>query len=222
MRTYLKSVPAYGSTTDVITDVLREAILDGVLAPSTWLREDELATELSVSRTPVREALRRLSDERLAVRLVNRGTVVTSISLDDVVALFLVREQLEALAARLAAVRQPLGLLSALAGVQEQATVAAAARDTAALVDLNREFHRLLRDSSGNLYLVRFLTQVEHGVRRFKQTTYDATRRIDETLAEHKSIIDAIAAGDANLAVERSTEHMRQAREARVRAILDI
>ena len=53
------------------------------------------------------------------------------------------------------------------------------------------------------------------GVRRFKQTTYDATRRIDETLAKHKSIIDAIAAGDANLAVERSTEHMRQAREAR-------
>ena len=95
LRTYLKSVPAYGSTTDVITDVLREAILDGVLAPSTWLREDELASELSVSRTPVREALRRLSDERLAVRLVNRGTVVTSISLDDVVALFLVREQLE-------------------------------------------------------------------------------------------------------------------------------
>ena len=80
LRAYLKSVPAYGSTTDVITDVLREAILDGVLAPSTWLREDELASELSVSRTPVRVALRRLSDERLAVRLTNRGTVVTSMT----------------------------------------------------------------------------------------------------------------------------------------------
>jgi len=89
---------------------LAGGILDGVLAPSTWLREDELASELSVSRTPVREALRRLSDERLAVRLTNRGTVVTSMSLDDVLALFLVREQLEGLAARLAAVRQPPGL----------------------------------------------------------------------------------------------------------------
>lgn len=220
LRGYLKSVPAYGSTTDVITDVLREAILDGVLAPSTWLREDELANELSVSRTPVREALRRLSDERLAVRLTNRGTVVTSMSLDDVVALFLVREQLEALAARLAAVRQPPGLLGALAKLQEQAIVAAGVRDTAALVELNREFHRQLRESSGNPYLVRFLTQVEHGVRRFQQTTYDAAGRIEETLAEHHAIIDAIAAGDADAAVEKSTEHMRRAREAQVRAIL--
>ena len=220
LRSYLKSVPAYGSTTDVITDVLREAILDGVLAPSTWLREDELASELSVSRTPVREALRRLSDERLAVRLTNRGTVVTSMSLDDVVALFLVREQLEGLAARLAAVRQPPGLLSALAKVQEQATVASVAKNRVALVELDREFHKQLRESSGNPYLVRFLTQVEHGVRRFQQTTYNAADRIEETLAEHRAIIDAIAACDADMAVEKSAEHMRRAREAQVRAIL--
>jgi DNA-binding GntR family transcriptional regulator len=220
LRAYLKSVPAYGSTTDVITDVLREAILDGVLAPATWLREDELANELSVSRTPVRDALRRLADERLAVRLANRGTVVTSMSLDDVLALFMVREQLEGLAARIAAARQPPGLLSSLAKVQEMAVRAAGAKDTAALVELNREFHRQLRESSGNPYLVRFLTQVEHGVRRFQQTTYQSVGRIQETLAEHLAILDAIADGDSDSAVEKATEHMRRAREAQVRAIL--
>ena len=95
LRQYLEDVPRHGSTTDAVTEALREAILDGSLAPSTWLREDDLAQQLRVSRTPVREALRRLSDEQLTVRSAHRGSMVAPMSLDDILAVYAVREALE-------------------------------------------------------------------------------------------------------------------------------
>lgn len=220
LRDYLQGVPSYGSTTDAITDVLREAILDGVLSPSSWLREDELATELSVSRTPVREALRRLADDHLVVRLANRGTIVAPMSIDDVLAVYLVREQLEGLAARLATLRQPPGLLTALLETHEKMVAETPDHDVAVLARLNLTFHRLLREASENPYLDRFLIQVEHAVRRFGRSTYESPERLQQTLAEHKAIIDAIASGDADTAAERATEHMRRARDARVRSIM--
>ena len=220
LHAYLQSAPSFGATTDVVTEILREAILDGVLPPSSWLREDDLASELSVSRTPVREALRRLADERLAIRLANRGTIVAPMSLDDVLAVYLVREQLEGLAARLATLRQPPGLLSALLEIHEKMATMGQKADVANLVSLNLAFHRLLREASENPYLDRFLVQVEHAVRRFRPSTYDSPGRLEHTLTEHKAIIDSIASGDADAAAQRATEHMRHARDARVRAIL--
>jgi DNA-binding GntR family transcriptional regulator len=217
---YLRAVPSRGSTTDAVTDALREAILDGTLGPSTWLREDDLSRQFNVSRTPVREALRRLTDERLTVREANRGTVVAPMSIDDVLAVYTVRETLEGMAARMAARRHPPGLVNALAAVQKEMAAAAETHDTPALVRHNLEFHRLLRQASGNPYLDRFLVQVEHAVRRFGVSTFDAPGRTEQALAEHKSIIEAVAAGDPDLAERRAAEHMRYARETRIQAIL--
>jgi DNA-binding GntR family transcriptional regulator len=208
----------HGSTTDAVTDALREAILSGVLAPETWLREDELARSLSVSRTPVREALRRLSDEGLTVRVANRGTAIAPMSLDDILAVYLVRESLEGLAARTVALRQPHGLVQSLAEVHRE--MEAHAEDLDSLVRLNLDFHRLMREGSGNGYLERFLTQVEHAVRRFGRSTYDTPGRVAEMLTEHHAIIAAIAAGDADEAERRAVAHMRRARDARVQQIL--
>jgi DNA-binding GntR family transcriptional regulator len=212
--------PIHGSTTDAVTNALREAILDGTLAPSTWLREDELSRQLNVSRTPVREALRRLTDEQLTVREAHRGTVVAPMSIDDVLAVYMVRETLEGMAARMAARRRPAGVVEALVGVQKQMEEAAKSKDTAALVQLNLEFHRILRLASGNPYLDRFLIQVEHAVRRFGVSTFQAAGRTDKALEEHQAIIEAVAAGDAELAERRAAEHMRLARETRIQSIL--
>lgn len=219
LREYLDKAPVHGSTTDAITDALREAILDGALPPSSWLREDEIARELNVSRTPVREALRRLADEHLTVRSANRGTAVAAMSLDDILAVYSVRESLEALAARMTALRQPPGALEALLDVQAKMVAAAESADMKALASLNLDFHRVLRDGSGNPYLQRFLIQVEHAVRRFAQSTFESPGRPREVLAEHQAIIAAIAAGDPALAAERAGEHMRRAREVRLRRL---
>jgi DNA-binding GntR family transcriptional regulator len=213
---YLERTPAHGSTTDVITDALREAILDGGLPPRSWLREDELARQLGVSRTPVREALRRLDDEHLIVRAAHRGAMVAPMSMEDVLAVYSVRESLEGLAARMTAIRQPAGAVDALRRVQAQMVEAAENQSIDKLTKLNLEFHRVLREGSGNPYLQRFLLQVENAVRRFGGTTFDTEQRRRAMLAEHQGIIDAVAASDAELASTRAMEHMARARQVRV------
>jgi DNA-binding GntR family transcriptional regulator len=221
IRVYLDAVPAHGSATDAVTDALREAILDGALTPSKWLREDELARQLSVSRTPVREALRRLTDEGLTVRDPHRGTMVAQMSLDDILAVYHVRETLEGLAARTAALRRPPGLVDALQDMHQQIVDRVAAGDIGAVARLNLEFHRLLRDATDNRYLERFLMQVEHAVRRFGRSTYELPSRAQEAIDEHGAIVAAVAAGDAETAERTAILHMQRAREARIQIALN-
>ncbi|GAA3738083.1 DNA-binding GntR family transcriptional regulator [Spinactinospora alkalitolerans] len=215
VRGYLRSKPSRGRTTEAVTDALREAILDGALAPSTWLREDEIAATLDVSRTPVREALRRLADEGLAHKTAHHGTVVSPMSMEDILALYVIRENLEGLAARLAATRGEPGLVPALRKVQARMEALADTGDAAALSRHNITFHRLIREAAGNLYLERFLGQAEQAVRRLAPTTFAFPGRAVTGCAEHAEIIEAIAAGDPDAAEEAGKRHMRNAREIR-------
>lgn len=210
----------HGSMTDAVTDALREAILAGILPPQTWLREGELAAALEVSRTPVREALRRLSDEGMTRRVANRGTVVSPMSFEEILAVYAVRANLEGLAARLAAAHRPPGLIDELLSLHDE--MATAVRDGSNVSEINLRFHRALRDAARNPYLERFLVQVENAVRRFGQTTFNVAGRADEALAEHKAMIEAIATGDQDLAEELATAHMRNAREVRVRQMISM
>jgi DNA-binding GntR family transcriptional regulator len=215
--TTAKRMNSRGSTTDEVTDALRESILDGSIAPSTWLREADLAATLKVSRTPVREALKRLADEELLERSANRGCQVRAMTLDDVLALYVVRESLESLAARTAAARTPEGLVGTLQDLQCRMR---AENDPARLARLNLEFHRAIRDASGNAYLERFLTQVEHAVRRIGNSSFEDHQRVSASHAEHDAIISAIDAGDAAAAEQAAEVHMRNAREARVHQLM--
>ena len=203
----------YGSTTDAVVKALREEILSGRLAPNTWIREQTIAKRFAVSRTPVREAMRILSDEGLTIRSANQGTVVSPMSFDDILAVYAVRETLEGLAARTAALRRPSGLVERLTDVQNR--MESASTDTTELAKLSLQFHALLREASDNTYLQRFLVQVEYAVRRFARTTFDVPGRVKEALDEHHAIIAAISAGDADEAEARAIEHMRRAREVR-------
>jgi DNA-binding GntR family transcriptional regulator len=197
--------PGYGSRTDAVTTTLREAILSGVITPGTWLREGELSQTLGVSRTPVREALRRLADEGLTVREVHRGSVVAQMSIEDILAVYTVRANLEGLAAE-------------LRDVHERMLAAAEAGES--IDDLNLTLHRLIRESAHNVYLERFLIQVENSVRRFGQTTFADPDRLVVALAEHGELIEAIAAADEERAERVAVAHMRNAREVRLRQLL--
>jgi DNA-binding GntR family transcriptional regulator len=220
VRRYLPPGTVRGRTTDAVTDALREAILDGVLAPSTWLREDELAGALEVSRTPVREALRRLAVEGLAVKTAHHGTVVAPLSIEDVLALYVVREDLEGLAARLAAVRCPAGLVQRLDEVGSQMRGAAQQEDTDGLARLNLLWHRVVREAAANTYLDRFLGQVEHAVRRLPTSTFAQHGRAAEVLAEHDAVTRAIEARDGDAAERAAKAHMHRAREIRLAVLL--
>jgi DNA-binding GntR family transcriptional regulator len=220
LRGYLQQGAVRGQTTDDVTSAMREAILDGVLPPSTWLRESELAEAFQVSRTPVREALRRLADEGLAVKTAHHGAMVASLSLEDVLALYVVREDLEGLAARLAATHRPEGLVEKLDEINAAMRDAADRSATSELSRLNLQWHRALRHGAANPYLERFLHQVEHAVRRLPATTLVHPGRPDEVLTEHEAVARAVQAGDGAAAEREARAHMRRARQIRLAVLL--
>ncbi|WP_062207640.1 GntR family transcriptional regulator [Streptomyces sp. NBRC 109706] len=226
LRRYAVGRPQRGRTTEAVSEALREAILDGALAPSTWLREDEVAAVLEVSRTPVREALRRVADEGLAVKVAHHGTVVAPMKLEDILALYVVRENLEGMATRLATIHQQPGLIADLESLQEQMTALVNQSEQVApdaakrIAALNLKFHGRIRESCGNLYLDRFLFQVEQAVRRLQPTSFSAPGRAQRALDEHIAIIKAIKIGDPAEAEKSAKEHMRNAREIRLSMLL--
>lgn len=219
LRAYMSAGRTHGGATQAVSEALREAILDGVLRPSAWLREDELATVFQVSRTPVREALRRLADEGLAVKTAHHGTVVAPLTLDDLMALYVVRVDLEGLAARLAAAAATSRLLAQLDEVHAEMAEAGARADTEALRRLNLQFHRLLREGAANSYLDRFLTQVEHAVRRVP-SGFVVEGRAEQVQAEHAAVLEAVRRGDGDAAEQAARIHMRQAQQVRMGSML--
>jgi DNA-binding GntR family transcriptional regulator len=184
------------------------------------MREEDLAKALDVSRTPVRESLRRLSDEHLLRRTANRGSIVEAMTIDDVSAIYDVREVLEGLAVHTVTSRLPHGLLASLVEIHEALIEATDKNDTAQEVKLNVDFHRAIRAGTGNAYLIQFLERAENVVRRSGVTIYSSPERLARNVAEHGAIIEAIASGDADRARDVAVEHMRRAREARIRALL--
>ena len=86
--------------------------------------------------------------------------------------------------------------------------------------ELSFEFHAAIRDASGNPYLIRFLSHCEQVVRRFGRNTFARPGRPEVALAEHFGLLEAIASGNGDLAEQRATEHMRQAREVHVTELL--
>jgi DNA-binding GntR family transcriptional regulator len=213
--THLRKAP------DIVCEALREAILDGYLPAGTRLPEEELAQEFGVSRTPVREALQRLRVDGFVEFGPRQVASVTAITNDDILAIYFVREVLEGLAARLAALRATPDQHKKLLALVREMNEAADQGDPALTAELNLRFHAEMRRIAGNPYLDRFLTQIEHAVRRFGRTTYSYSGRSETTRAEHEAIVDAIVLRDPQRAEAVAAEHMRNARQLRLQMLME-
>jgi DNA-binding GntR family transcriptional regulator len=212
--------PTRGSMPDMVASTLREAILDGTIEPGAWLREAEVARTLAVSRTPVRDAFRILAAEGLVTINANQGAVVSAMTSDDVLELYVMREVLESLAARLAARRASRRCLQEFSALIPEMKHAGEKGDYRELSRLNFQFHAVIRDAAGNRYLERALTQVQNAARRFPDPTLGLPGRVAESIAEHVALADAISQGDATAAEKLSVEHMRHLSELRIRMLL--
>jgi DNA-binding GntR family transcriptional regulator len=197
---------------EAVQDAIRAAIVEGRYPQGERLLEDQLAHELDVSRNPVREALQALATEGFVVIEPRRGARVASVSSERAIELFEVREVLEGLAARLAAQRcnpEQLAVLQAIVGEGEQLV---AAGQLNGLPELNNRFHVALNDAAGNGMLTDVLARLGPVI------TWVYARRIAErsthSWSEHAAIVDAIAAGDAELAYRRACTHIAAARAA--------
>jgi DNA-binding GntR family transcriptional regulator len=213
--------PARGSMPDEVANTLREVILDGDIQPGTWLREAEVARELKVSRTPVRDAFRILASEGLVTINANQGAVVSAMSSDDVLELYVMRATLEGLAARLAARRAPQQCFEEFAKLIPEMKRAGEKKQYAELSRLNFQFHTIVRDAAGNRYLERALEQVQTAARRFPDPTLGLPGRVEESIDEHVTLADAISTGDADEAERLAVEHMKHLSELRIRMLLN-
>ncbi|GAA5232123.1 GntR family transcriptional regulator [Verticiella sediminum] len=209
-----------GTLAHELIDRIREAIVDGRYAPGQRLIEADLMRELQASRGSVREALRRLGAEGIVDLVPNRGAVVRKLSRKDFCDLFRMREALEGLAARMAAERVAAHGLAEPFLAAAAATAEADDQGAAAFSRQNRTLHQLIVDFSDNAQLAESLEQMRIPLARLHiRSAVDASYR-DDSRDEHKAVIAAIAAGDADAAETAMRQHLRQA-ASRVLAIVD-
>ncbi len=205
-----------GAASDMVYQVLREALITGVLPPGQRLGEEHLARMFDVSRTPIREALFRLEAEGFAERIPRRGLVASRITPQEIIDVYVVRESMDGLAAELAALHATTADISTLIDLNEQFADAVDAHDFDRLVILNLRFHEAFAQASRNAFLFEMVKQIHHRVRRFPGTTFTKRGRGSLAVEEHRRLIDAIANHDAPTARRLATEHMAAARQIRI------
>lgn len=197
---------------------LRRRILALELEPGERLNETRLTASFGVSRTPFREAVRLLLAEGLLEQLPTGGVVVRDISTRDVEELYAVRAVLEGLQAREAAARAGEADLTALEGLVER---------NARLVDLpddamhaGQEFHALIARIADNAWAQRVHDQTGVQMARYRVFTNESDERRHAALAEHRDILAALQAGDAERARNLAERHVLTARDIAVAAVL--
>lgn len=194
---------------------IRDKIIGGQLAPGEWLIEASLAAAHGTSRTPVREALRRLQQDGLVER-GERGLQVRQRSPEEILEIYRVRVGLEGMAARLAAEARTefdLVRLESAHGAMENLEQ----RDGGQMARLNQTFHEELWAAAHNRTLVDLLNRVLSHLSRYPSTTLVLPGRWEEVLDEHRQLIDAVRDRNGDLAQQINERHMAKGREIRLR-----
>ncbi len=190
-------------------DFLRGEILTNRLAPGTRLLEKQLASWLGVSRGPVREALRLLATEDLVTILPRRGAIVKGLSREEFLAVYQVREALEALAVRLAIPRLTAEDLRTLRAYQAEMVRFAMSDEPGRYFELNLKFHSFLVERSGNPVLREMFRSLLNHLRRYQSPTMGIRGGLERSTAEHEALLQALERRDTEEAVRLMSEHIR-------------
>ncbi len=188
---------------------LREDILSNRLPPDTPLQEVNIAAALEVSRGPVREAFRRLEAEGLISLIPRRGAVVRSLSQEEFLDAYRVREALEVLAIRLATTRLENDQLERLESLHQQMLQHAAREEVEAFFDANADFHALFVEHAGNLKLQDVYFPLVNQMHRYRMRSLSLRGGMQRSCAEHQAILDAVRTKDAERAAHLLSEHIR-------------
>ncbi len=205
------------NASEVAFQAIRQAIIDGDLAPGQRLREVALARQLGISATPVREALARLQAEGLITFTPRRGAVVPCLEPQDVVEVYELRELLEAHAARRAAEKRAAGedvaLLTRLATLVEEGERLVAARRVADYNQLDVAFHQTLMDLASNWRLRRVFDTVHAQVQAVRLRAITLPGRPARSQEEHARLVAAILRADADAAEAEIRHHVASVKE---------
>ena len=190
------NVNEYLPLRDVVFNTLREAILKGDLEPGERLMEIALANRLGVSRTPIREAIRKLELEGLVVMIPRRGAQVASITKKDLQDVLEVRSSLEVLATELACERINAEQLDALKGALNRFEEVLGSGDVSVIARADVDFHDVIFSSTGNARLVQILNNLREQMYRYRLEYLKDFSSHARLLEEHRQLMEAIAARD--------------------------
>ena len=209
----------YKPLRDVVFETLRDAIIKQVLKPGERLMEIQLADEMGVSRTPVREAIRKLELEGLVVMVPRKGAYVAGVSMKDIHEVYEVRAALEMLAVSLAAERITDEELDALERQVLRESEAEANADEHSLdniIYIDSSFHDIIYQAAHNQRLVQFVNILQEQLQRFRAASLSRPGRSKTALEEHKQIVEALAERNGELAAKLAKEHIDNAESAMI------
>lgn len=199
----------YKPLREVIFNTLREAIIVGELKPGERLMEVQLAEKMGVSRTPVREAIRKLELEGLVTMVPRKGAHVASLSPKNIVDVLEVRSALDGLAASLSSLKMKDEQIKELKQINKQFASFVAKENLQGSIKKDVEFHEVIYRSSGNEKLMQIVSNLREQVQRFRVIylkDYSSQKDIE---SEHEEIIEAIARRDPEAALNAAKKHIK-------------
>ena len=201
------------SLEEMVYTNLEEEILSGKLTRGTSLGEISISLRLGVSRTPVRGALHRLSEDGLVEILPNRGAVVLGINSEDLIDIYHIRMRLEGLASASAAERISEEDLTKLSDAVELAEFYINKKDTEHLKELDTQFHSIIYRASGNRLLNKVLSELHRKTKAYRKLSLSVPGRLEKSAFEHREILMAIKERNPEKADRLTSLHVERALE---------
>ena len=198
------------SLADQVFEHIERDILSGKYERGEIITESKLSAELGVSRTPVREALRRLDQEHL-IEESGKGSIVIGISEKDLEDIFLIRKQLECLAASMAAKNHTDEQLAELKETLELQEFYVTKADTEHVKYMDNMFHRILYKLTGSTVFYDTLVPLHRKIQKYRRASLQSKSRATESVLEHRRVYEAIASRDGDLAAKTVLEHIENA-----------
>ena len=198
---------------EIVYEELKMQILKGQIVPGTRMMEVEMAEEMGVSRTPIREAIRKLEKEGLVTIEPRRGAYASQISQKDMIEILEVRQNMEGLAAFYAAARMTDEGKQKMANASAGYDKAVEEANTQEMIRYDTEFHHIIVEGADNKILVNMVEQLQELVLRFRYLYYDNFKRGEKMPAEHHAIMEAIDDGDGDRARSAADIHIERLKE---------
>jgi len=213
------SLSNYLPLRDLVYNNVRTAILSGGFAPGKRLMEVELAEMLGVSRTPVREALRKLEMEGFIDILPRKGAVVKVISTKDIQDLLEIRASLDELATRIACQKMTESDKKELKEVGEEFSEAVSNNDTISVIQTDIKFHDIIFASTQNEKLIQIINNLKEQIYRYRVLYIRDKSYLRNIVKEHNEIVLSIMKGDAKRAGEAAVIHIQNQESALIKAL---
>ena len=213
------NMDAYLPLRDVVFNTLREAILKGELKPGERLMELQLASKLGVSRTPIREAIRMLEQEGLAVTMPRKGAEVAKMTLKDMEDVLEVREALDELAAKIACKKISDDELANLKTIKDEFKRSMDSGDVKKIAEEDVKFHDAIYEATNNAKLVSMMNNIREQMYRYRVEYLKEEQTRNLLVSEHEELVKAIREGDVQKAQDISFHHLENQRMAIIRTI---